>query len=214
MEELLRDADAGLDLALRWLTALAVAHCRPRLPPPSSAAGAAAGGELGGDTDMADAAGDPGTGAEDSSATRMNGLQSHGQGSAAGDGAANAAATPKDPRGPPASLKPSEAADEAGTEGAASKAGPARPWGGLAGSPYEAALLALVKACRWREESLSVAQSGRGSSAPLCCQGQGTMLRYRFARHKVDQQQSTERPHLTLKFNARATCSSTHTAAL
>ena len=36
--ELLRDADAGLDLALRWLSALAVAHCRPR-PRVSSEAG-------------------------------------------------------------------------------------------------------------------------------------------------------------------------------
>ena len=186
VEELLRDADAGVELALRWLTALAVAHCRPRAPPPSSAAGGA-GDELGRDTDMADIAADAALGAEDSSRKKMNGVPSHRAAAEAADGAPQAAASPKDPRGPPVGLKPSKAASEAGTEGAASTAGVAQPWGGLAGSPYEAALLALVKACRWREESLSDAQSGRSSFSSSVLPGSGDYVTVElpFIKQKV-----------------------------
>ena len=174
-EELLRDADAGLDLALRWLTALAVAHCHPRPSATNSAAGAA-GGEPGDDPDMADAAGDAAVDAEDGGGKEPYGVQGHRGAAAAADGAANAAAKPTDPRGRPANSQPSEAAREAGTAEQASQAGTAPPWGGLAGSPYEAALLALVKACRWREWILSFVEPGRRVCVPLCCQGQGTML--------------------------------------
>ena len=186
MEELLRDADAGLDLALRWLTALAVAHCRPRPPaPPSSSAAGAAGAEPSGDTDMADAFDASGTGAADGSADRPNGVQGHSVAAATADGAAiAAAATPSDPRAAPsAQSKPSEAASEAGVTEAASKAAGAQPWGGLAGSPYEAALLALVKACRWQEENVSTGQSGRSCRGFHCCQGQKTMLTWPHTKH-------------------------------
>ena len=174
-EELLREPDAGLDLALRWLTALAVAHCRPR-PEATNLAACAAGGEPDEDTDMADAAGDAAVDAEDSSGRELNGVQGHQQVPAAADGAASAAAKPTDLRGRPANSQPSEAVGEAGTADQASQAGTAQPWGGLAGSPYEAALLALVKACRWREEALSVVEPGCTYCGPLCCQVQGTML--------------------------------------
>ena len=157
MEELVRNMDAGPDLALRWLTALAVAHCRPRPATASSAVGAS-GHETCGDADMADAAPGASVGAEDGGTNRPNGVQGRPQAAAAADGAANDAVTP----------------NEAGPAEAASQAGAAQPWSGLAGSPYEAALLALVKACRWRGESLSSLQLMCSSFGPLHCQGQGT----------------------------------------
>lgn len=174
VEELLRDADAGLDLALRWLSALAVAHCRPRRQ--RGLAAGASGDAAGGDTDMDDAAANVTASAEDSGSEKPNGVhEAQTAAAATADGLAAAATNPSDPRQRPAKAVPAAPPDGASTADATATAGAPQPWAGLSGSPYETALLALIKACRWHEEKLSVMCLGHSNPCALNCQDLRTM---------------------------------------
>ena len=146
MDELLQDANVGLDLALRWLSALAVAHCRPR---PGSAATdlqtSASARTADGDTEMADAsAAADGQGAMPGSGFAREGAP------AAGLDAATLSEVTKEPAEEPGSVA-EEGRVAGGADASAAAAAAAavqRQWAGLAGSPYETALLALLRACR------------------------------------------------------------------
>ena len=94
---------------------------------------------------------------------------------AAMGGMPGAASNPSDPRQRPAKTMPAASNSEASTADAASEAAASQPWAGLSGSPYETALLALIKACRWRQDELQVLWLGGSNPGPECCQGLMTM---------------------------------------
>ena len=153
MDELLRDADAGLDLALRWLSALAITHCRPRLRSGSDATDAPAAAsrrQADGDTDMrdADAAG-PATKAAPAASGLNTPLQQ------ASDVTADAAADIE-------AAQKAGSAEDAGRVGAAGgeAAAAGEQHAGLASSPYETALLAMLRACRCCAEPFVSCKAG------------------------------------------------------